>query len=256
MKNALIIARRELGAFFYSPIFYVITTVFLILYSFIFINLLSFFNTASFQAGQQPLPGGDSLSVNEWVIESSFMNISVILLLMIPIITMRTFSEEQKSKTIQLLLAAPLHLREIVAGKFLACMGVVALMLILSFYNIFFVLLVSEPEIGPILTGYLGILLMSGCFISAGIFASSLTQNQVIAAVLGFGFGLFSWIIGWAAQAVGAGLGDILTFLSLVDHLDNFLKGILDTSDIVYYLSVIIFGLFLTHRVLESRRWR
>ena len=135
-------------------------------------------------------------------------------------------------------------------------MGVVTLMLILSSYNIFFVLLVSEPEIGPILTGYLGILLMSGCFISAGIFASSLTQNQVIAAVLGFGFGLFSWIIGWAAQAVGAGLGDILTFLSLVDHLGNFLKGILDTSDIVYYLSVIIFGLFLTHRVLESRRWR
>lgn len=256
MKNALIIARRELGTFFYSPIFYVITTVFLILYSFIFINLLSFFNTASFQAGQQPFPGGDSLSVNEWVIEGAFMNISVILLLMIPIITMRTFSEEQKNKTIQLLLAAPLHLREIVAGKFLACMGVVTLMLILSSYNIFFVLLVSEPEIGPILTGYLGILLMSGCFISAGIFASSLTQNQVIAAVLGFGFGLFSWIIGWAAQAVGAGLGDILTFLSLVDHLGNFLKGILDTSDIVYYLSVIIFGLFLTHRVLESRRWR
>ncbi len=256
MKNALIIARRELGAFFYSPIFYVITTVFLILYSFIFINLLSFFNTASFQAGQQPLPGGDSLSVNEWVIEGAFMNRSVILLLMIPIITMRAFSEEQKNKTIQLLLAAPLHLREIVAGKFLACMGVVALMLILSSYNMFFVLLVSEPEIGPILTGYLGILLMSGCFISAGIFASSLTQNQVIAAVLGFGFALFSWIIGWAAQAVGAGLGDILTFLSLVDHLDNFLKGILDTSDIVYYLSVIIFGLFLTHRVLESRRWR
>ena len=256
MKNALIIARREMGAFFYSPIFYVITTVFLILYSFIFINLLSFFNTASFQAGQQPLPGGDSLSVNEWVIEGAFMNISVILLLMIPVITMRTFSEEQKNKTIQLLLAAPLHLREIIAGKFLACMGVVALMLILSSYNMFFVLWVSEPEIGPILTGYLGILLMSGCFISAGIFASSLTQNQVIAAVLGFGFGLFSWIIGWAAQAVGAGLGDILTFLSLVDHLDNFLKGILDTSDIVYYLSVIIFGLFLTHRVLESRRWR
>lgn len=256
MKNALIIARRELGSFFYSPIFYVITTVFLCLYSFIFMNLLSIFNTVSFQSGQQALPGGEDLNVNEWVIEGAFMNMSVILLLIIPIITMRAFSEEQKNKTIQLLLAAPLHLSEIVAGKFLACMGVIVVMLCLSSYNVIFILIVSEPEIGPILTGYLGILLMSGCFISAGIFASSLTKNQAIASVLAFGFALFSWIIGWAAQAVGEGFGDILTYLSLVDHLDGFLKGIIDTSAIVYYLSVIFFGLFLTHRILESRRWR
>ncbi len=255
MKNALIIAKRELGAFFSSPIFYVITTVFLCLYSFIFINLLSYFNTLSFQETTAP-SATPNLSVNEWVVEGSFLNMAVILLLMIPIITMRSFSEEQKNKTIQLLLAAPLTLAEIVAGKFLACMGVVTLMLIISSYNIFFVLFLGNPEIGPILTGYLGIFLMSGCFISAGILASSLTKNQVIAAVLGFGFALFSWIIGWAAQSVGAGLGEILGYLSLVSHLDNFLKGIVDSSDIVYYLSIIAFCLFLTHRVLDSRRWR
>jgi len=255
VKNALLITKRELGSFFSSPIFYVITTVFLCLYSFIFINLLSYFNTISFQAKAAP-PEEISMSVNEWVIEVSFQNMSVILLLMIPVITMRSFSEEQKNKTIQLLLAAPLSLWEIVAGKFLACMGVVALMLIISSYNIIFILLLGTPEIGPILTGYLGILLMSGCFISAGILASSLTKNQVIAAVLAFGFALFAWIIGWAAQSVGPGLGEILEYLSLVSHLDNFLKGILDSSDIIYYLSIIAFFLFLAHRVLDSRRWR
>ena len=255
MKNALLITKRELGSFFSSPIFYVITTVFLCLYSFIFVQLLNYFNTISFQSKAAPSEE-ISMSVNEWVIEVAFQNMSVILLLMIPVITMRSFSEEQKNKTIQLLLAAPLSLWEIVAGKFLACMGVVALMLIISSYNIIFILLLGTPEIGPILTGYLGILLMSGCFISAGILASSLTKNQVIAAVLAFGFALFAWIIGWAAQSVGPGLGEILEYLSLVSHLDNFLKGILDSSDIIYYLSIIAFFLFLAHRVLDSRRWR
>lgn len=255
MKNALLIAKRELGAFFSSPIFYVITTVFLCLYSFIFINLLSYFNTISFQANAAPSEAG-SLSVNEWVVEQSFMNMSVILLLMIPIITMRTFSEEQKNKTMPLLLAAPLRLQEIVAGKFLACMGVVILMVAISSYNMIFVLMLGTPETGPILTGYLGIFLMSGCFISAGILASSLTKNQVIAAVLGFGFALFSWIIGWAAQAVGPSFGEILDYLSLVGHLDNFLKGMIDSSDIVYYLSIIALFLFLTYQALDTRRWR
>jgi len=255
MKNAMFIAKRELGAFFSSPIFYVITTVFLCLYSYIFITLLSFFSTQSFQASTAP-PGDAVLNVNELVVEISFQNMAVIFLLMIPIITMRSFSEEQKNKTIQLLLAAPISLWEIVAGKFLACMGVIVLMLLISSYNMIFILVLGTPEIGPILTGYLGVILLSGCFISAGILASSLTKNQVIAAVLGFGFALFSWIIGWAATTVGDSFAEVLDYLSLVAHLDNFLKGILDTRDIVYYVSIIVFFLFLTHRVLDSRRWR
>jgi ABC-2 type transport system permease protein len=255
MKNTLFIAKRELGAFFSSPIFYVITTVFLCLYSFIYINLLSYFSTISFQASTAPQESA-SLSVNQWVIEASFQNMSVIFLLMIPIITMRSFSEEQKNKTIQLLLAAPIGLWEIVMGKFLACMGVIFLMLLISSYNMIFVIVLGAPDLGPIWTGYLGVILLSGCFISAGILASSLTKNQVIAAVLGFGFALFSWIIGWAATSVGDSLAEVLDYLSLVAHLDNFLKGIIDTRDIVYYVSIIGFFLFLTHRVLDSRRWR
>jgi len=135
-------------------------------------------------------------------------------------------------------------------------MSVVTMMVLLSSYCIGFLLMLGEPEIGPIVTGYLGILLMSGCYVGMGVFASSLTDNQMIAAVIAFGMSLFMWVIGWAAQAASAEMGEVLRFLSLVEHMQRFLKGIVDTSDVVYYLTFIIFSLFLTHRVLDSERWR
>ncbi|MBI4389204.1 MAG: ABC transporter permease subunit [Nitrospinae bacterium] len=255
MKQSLTIAKRELGSFFSSPVFYVVCAVFLIIYGFIFFNILNYFSLQSLQASQfQGMDAGFNL--NEMVIEPSFQNMAVILLLIIPIITMRSFSEEKKSKTINLLLSSPIHLKEIVAGKFLACMAVVTVMLLLSSYSVLFLLAIGKPEIGPVASGYLGLWLMAGCYISAGVFASSLTDNQIIAAVVGFGFTLFMWIIGWGAQAAGPGLGELLKFLSLVDHLERFLKGIVDSSDAIYYLTFIVFGLFLTHRVLDSKRWR
>ena len=255
MRSAWIIAKRDLGSFFNSPIFYVVTTVFLIIYSFIFFNILNFFSFQSFQARQLQAMGMN-LNLNEMVIEPSLQNMSVILLMVIPIITMRSFADEKKMKTFRLLLSSPVHLREIILGKFLACMIVVAVMISISSYSVGFLFLLGEPEPGPIVTGYLGILLMAGCFVSVGIFASSLTDNQIIAAVLTFGFSLFMWIIGWSAQAAGSTTGQVLQYLSIVDHLERFLKGLVNTSDLVYYLSFILFNLFLCHRVLDSNRWR
>ena len=255
MRSAWIIAKRDLGSFFNSPIFYVVTTVFLIIYSFIFFNILNFFSFQSFQAGQFQAMGMN-LNLNEMVIEPSLQNMSVILLMVIPIITMRSFADEKKMKTFRLLLSSPVHLREIILGKFLACMIVVAVMISISSYSVGFLFLLGEPEPGPIVTGYLGILLMAGCFVSVGIFASSLTDNQIVAAVLTFGFSLFMWIIGWSAQAAGSTTGQVLQYLSIVDHLERFLKGLVNTSDLVYYLSFILFNLFLCHRVLDSNRWR
>ena len=255
MKNALTVARKDLGSMFNSPIFYAITTVFLGLYSFIFFNILNFFSFQSLQAGQFSRMG-ISLNINEMVIEPSFHNMAVILLLMIPIITMRSFAEEKKNKTFTLLLSSPIHLKEIILGKFIACMTVVTTMILISSYSMGFLLFLGDPETGPILTGYMGILLMAGCYVAIGIFSSSLTDNQIIAAVISFGLTLFMWTIGWASQAVGAEAGGVLQNLSLIDHLEHFLKGIIDSSDLVYYLSFMIFGLFLTHRVLDSYRWR
>ena len=255
MRSAWIIAKRDLGSFFNSPIFYIVTTVFLIIYSFIFFNILNFFSFQSFQARQLQAMGMN-LNLNEMVIEPSLQNMSVILLMIIPIITMRSFADEKKMKTFRLLLSSPVHLREIILGKFLACMIVVAVMISISSYSVGFLFLLGEPEPGPIVTGYLGILLMAGCFVSVGIFASSLTDNQIVAAVLTFGFSLFMWIIGWSAQAAGSTTGQVLQYLSIVDHLERFLKGLVNTSDLVYYLSFILFNLFLCHRVLDSNRWR
>ena len=255
MRNAWIIAKRDLGSFFNSPIFYVVTTVFLIIYSFIFFNILNFFSFQSLQANQ--LQGmGMNLSLNEMVIEPSLQNMSVILLMIIPVITMRSFADEKKMKTFRLLLSSPVPLREIVFGKFLACMIVVTVMILASSYSMGFLFLLGNPEIGPIVTGYLGVILMAGCYVSVGVFASSLTDNQIIAAVLTFGFSLFMWVIGWGAQAAEATTGKVLQFLSIVDHMDRFLKGMVDTSDLVYYLSFILLSLFLCHRVLDSNRWR
>ena len=255
MRNAWIIAKRDLGSFFNSPIFYVITTVFLIIYSFIFFNILNFFSFQSLQAGQLQAMGVN-LNLNEMVVEPSLQNMSVILLMIIPVITMRSFADEKKMKTFRLLLSSPIHLREIILGKFLACMFVVTAIILLSSYSVGFLFLLGEPETGPIVTGYMGVVLMAGCYVSVGVFASSLTDNQIVAAVLTFGFSLFMWVTGWAAQAAGATTGQVLQFLSIVDHLDRFLKGIIDTSDLVYYLSFIFLSLFLCHRVLDSNRWR
>ena len=255
MRNIWLIAKRDMGSFFNSPIFYVVTTIFLIIYSYIFINILSFFSMQSMQSGQfQQM--GMALNINEIVIEPSFQNMAVILLLMIPIITMRSFSEEKKSKTFRLLLSSPVQLKEIVLGKFFACMIVVGLMILLSSYSIIFLFFIGEPDIGPVLTGYLGVLLMAGCYVSVGVFASSLTENQIVAAVITFGFSLFMWVIGWGAQSANSSTGQVLEYLSIIEHMDRFLKGMVGTSDITYYLSFIIFGLFLCHRTLDSNRWR
>ena len=255
MKNSWIIAKRDLGSFFNSPIFYVITTVFLIIYSYIFVNILSFFSMQSMQSGQLQQMG-IALNVNEMVIEPSFQNMAVVLLLIIPIVTMRSFAEEKKSKTFRLLLSSPVHLKEIILGKFLACMIVITLMVLISSYSIGFLFMIGEPDVGPVLTGYLGILLTAGCYVSVGIFASSLTENQIVAAVITFGFSLFMWVIGWGAQAVNSTTGQVLEYLSIIEHMDRFLKGMIETSDLAYYLSFIIFGLFLCYRTLDSNRWR
>ena len=255
MKNSWIIAKRDLGSFFNSPIFYVITTVFLIIYSYIFVNILSFFSMQSMQSGQLQQMG-IALNINEMVIEPSFQNMAVVLLLIIPIITMRSFAEEKKSKTFRLLLSSPVHLKEIIWGKFLACMIVITVMVLISSYSIGFLFMIGEPDIGPVLTGYLGILLTAGCYVSIGIFASSLTENQIVAAIITFGFSLFMWVIGWGAQTANSTTGQVLQYLSVIEHMDRFLKGMIETSDLAYFLSFIIFGLFLCYRTLDSNRWR
>jgi ABC-2 type transport system permease protein len=181
---------------------------------------------------------------------------SIILLLMIPLLTMRLFSEEKKINTDELLYTCPISINQIILGKYFASLFVLLAMLLLTGILSIFTFAYGNPELVPILNGYLGLFLMGAAFIAVGIFFSSLTENQIVAAVLTFGTLLLFWILNWASYSAGGMWKSVLNYLSFIQHFDDMTRGILDTTDLVYYLSFIFLGLFLTHSVIQSRRWR
>jgi len=255
MKNVWTIAKKELRAYFTSPIAYVIFTVFLILVGFFFFSLINWFNSMSLQMAQNPTYYSQ-LNINQQVFGPLFHNMSIILLLMLPLLTMRLFSEEKKIGTEELLYTSPISVAQIILGKFVASLIVLLGMLGLTAILVVFTFLFGNPEIRPLLTGYLGLFLMGAAFIALGIFFSSLTENQIVSAILTFGSLLLFWIINWASASAAGIWKEVLNYVSILQHFDNLTQGILDTTDIVYYLSFAFFGLFLTHSVIQSRRWR
>lgn len=255
MKNTWAILRKELRSYFYSPIAYVVITIFMALSGYFFYSGLAWFSLASFQTLRSPYQSA-SLNLTDMVLYPLFSNIGIILLLIMPLLTMRLFSEEKKSGTIELLLTYPIKDGEALLGKFSACLVVYVIMLVLSFLYPLLMIMYGHLEWGPLLSGYLGLLLMGSAYISLGILASSLTENQIVSAVISFGALLFFWVIGWVSEFAGKTVGKILPKLSLIQHFDNFPKGIIDTQDLVFYLLFILFFLFLTLRSLEAHRWR
>jgi ABC-2 type transport system permease protein len=169
---------------------------------------------------------------------------------------MRLFSEEKKSKTDELLYTSPVSISQIILGKYFASVFVLLVMLFLNSLLSVFVFAFGNPEVLPLLNGYLGLFLIGAAFMALGLFFSSLTENQIVAASLGFGFFLLFFVLNWASQFTGGIWRSVLNYLSFFQHFDDMTRGILDTTDIVYYLSLIFFGLFLTHSVIQSRRWR
>jgi ABC-2 type transport system permease protein len=255
MSNVWTIAKKELRAYFTSPIAYVAITVYLVLVGFFFYSLIWWFNSQAMQMAQNQYYASQ-ININQQVFSPLFHNISIILLLMIPLLTMRLLAEEKKIGTEELLYTSPLSVAQIILGKFLASLLVLAGMLALTAVLGGFAFLYGNPEIAPLLTGYLGLLLMGAAFLALGLFFSSLTENQIVSAVLTFGALLLFWIVNWAAYSATGVWKEVLNYLSLFQHFDNLTQGILDTTDIVYYLSFAFFGLFLTHSVIQSRRWR
>ncbi len=258
MKNALAIAGREIRSYFVSPIAYVVLTGFLLLGGWFFFNLLARFSYmlqiyGGMQRGGEEL---ERLNLNDLVISPLLHNLSVVLVILIPVITMRSFAEEKRLGTFELLLTSPLRIGEIVAGKFLGAVVFVALMLGLT--GVYPVLLViyGNPEIGIILSGYLGLFLIAMCFLSIGLLTSSVTENQIIAAVSCLVALLLLYVINWPADTSTPTLGAVLHYLSVTEHFGEFVKGVIDSRAIVYFLSIIAVALFLTHRAVESLRWR
>jgi len=255
MKNIWAICKKEIKTYFTSPIAYAAITVFLVLVGFFFYSLILWFNSQSLQMARYP-DYLQQININQMVFSPLFHNISIILLLMIPLLTMRLFSEEKKIKTDELLYTSPISINQIILGKYFASLFVLLVMLLLTGILSIFTFIYGNPELAPVLTGYLGLFLLGAAFTALGIFFSSLTENQIVSAILTFGALLLFWVLSWASSSAGGTFKDVLNYLSFFQHFDNMTKGILDTTDLVYYFSFITFGLFLTHSVIQTRRWR
>ncbi|VAX15660.1 Gliding motility-associated ABC transporter permease protein GldF, partial [hydrothermal vent metagenome] len=192
----------------------------------------------------------------EFVIRPFFGIVSVVMLIIMPMLTMRSFAEEKKTGTMELLLTFPVRDSEAILGKFAGCMGIFVIMLGLSFPSILLVEYFGDPEWAVIATGYIGLLMMGAAFISLGIFMSSITENQIIAAVLSFAALMVLYMVGYTAGLAGEMVGRVLAYISFTFHYEKFARGVVDTSDVVYYLLFTVLFLFLSMRSLESKRWR
>ena len=255
MSNILAIAHKELKSYFASPVAYVVIGFSAILFGWFFINLLYYFDRTQMQAGSG-FQGPQAINVNEIMISPLFLNVSVILLFTLPLITMRTYAEEKRSGTIELLLTSPLTDLQIVMGKFLGGLVLYGAMLAVTLVHMAILFAYGNPEWRPIATGYLGLILMGACFLSLGLFVSSLTRNQIIAGMVTFAVFLMFWVINWISTFMGPTSQAVLNYLSITEHLNDFARGVIDTKHVVYYLSFIAFSLFLTVRAVDSERWR
>ena len=247
--------KKEMRLYFGSPVAYVVFTFFLLISGWFFSQIFLFYSDISMRSFMQP-QFGQNLSITDNVMRPLFTNMSVVLLFFIPMLAMRLFAEEKRAGTMELLLTYPVRDGEVLAGKFLAAAALYLLLLALTFLYPGLVAYFTRVEWGPILTGYLGLLLVGSTFLAVGLLISSLTENQIVAGFGTFGVLLAFWVIGWGAEFAGGNLRTVLQYLSVTEHMDGFSRGLVDTKDLVYYGSAIALALFLALRSLESKRWR
>ena len=247
--------KKEMRLYFGSPVAYVVFTFFLLISGWFFSQIFLFYSDASMRSFMQP-QFGQNLNVIDNVMRPLFTNMSVVLLFFMPMITMRLFAEEKRAGTIELLLTYPVRDGEVLAGKYVAALALYGLLLALTLLYPGLVGYFTRVEWGPILTGYLGLLLTGATFLAVGVLVSSLTENQIVAGFGTFGVLLGFWVVGWGAEFAGGNLRGVLQYLSIGDHLDGFTRGLIDTKDLVYYVTGVALALFLTLRSLESKRWK
>ena len=256
MSNVFAIAQKELKSYFASPIAYIVLGFWALLYGYFFVAILSFFVRQSMQMNQFGTGGPQAMNINQQLIRPLLQNVTILILFLMPMVTMRTYSEEKRSGTIELLLTSPLTDFQIIMGKFFGAMALYAVMLAVTVIHLGLLFYFGHPEWKPILLGYVGLFLLGGCFISVGLFISSLTKNQIVAGMVTFAVFLMLWVITWIGSFSGPTMDKLTQYLSIIDHFDDFQKGVLDTTHLIYYVSFITFGLFLTAKSVDSERWR
>jgi ABC-2 type transport system permease protein len=254
MKNVWNIAMRDFKSYFFSPIAYIVIASFLLIIGYMFVMNLEYF--AQMQMQYQQFNAGRNMGLSEGVVRPLYGNMNVILLFLSPFITMRLFAEERKLSTFALLATSPLTLTEIVLGKFFSGFFLILVMMAATSVYPILLLIAGNPDHGVVITCLIGSTLLAGCLVAVGVLFSAMTDNQIVAGSLTFASGLLFWLIAWAAQNAGPVWSDLLNYLSLINHFNEFSQGVLNTSAIIYYLSFMGVSLFLTHRVLDSYRWR
>ena len=254
MRNVWIICRKELGSYFASPIAYVLLVMFGVVFGYMFWNALGEFVVAGIQSEMS----GRSfpMNLNEWIIRPLLSNLNVINLFFVPLITMRLFAEEKRTGTIELLATSPVRDIEIILGKWLASVALYACLLLFTALNFAFLFKYGHPDWKPLLVGYLGIFLLAGALLAIGTFISSMTKNQIIAGAITFGVCLLLYVFGWVSGYETAAWARVLSYMSVATHIESFEKGVLDSKDAIFFLTLIFLGLFFTARSMESLRWR
>jgi ABC-2 type transport system permease protein len=254
MKNVLIICGKEIKSYFASPIAYLLMTIFAVIFGYFFFSASAYFVQASMQMQMQ---GQNSpMNVNDFIIGPLLGNASVVGLFLIPMISMRLFAEEKRQGTIELLMTSPIRDWEIIAGKWLGAMVMYTCVIGISGLNVALLFAYGKPDWRPILVGYLGLLLQGGCLLAIGTFISTTTNNQIIAGGATFAVCLLLWVLDWVSSYEQAAWAKVIAYCSVLTHFEPFSKGVIDSKDVIFYLSMIFLGLFLTQRSLESLRWR
>lgn len=246
---------KELSIYFSSPIFYMLCSIFVCITGVFFYNAMSYVSLLATRIAQYQV--GTGLNLSEVLLRPIFSDISMLMVFIIPIISMRMYAEEKAQGTIELLFTYPITDAKVLVAKYLAGMSVIVCMLAVTAVLMPLMTMVTIPDWGVVFSSYLGLILMGGAILALGVFASSLTKNQIIAAALTLGMVLCFWVMGWFAGTVpNTVISQFLQEISLISHLNRFLKGVISVKDIVFYLCFSLFFLSITLRVLDSHRWR
>jgi ABC-2 type transport system permease protein len=257
MRNILAVAGKELRAYFHSPIAYLVLTIYSVLCGYFFYALTAGFVMESFQM-QMRESGQFPMSLNEMIIRPLFAGILTIILalFLMPLISMRLYAEEKRTGTIELLLTSPLTDLEVILGKFFGALALFVVMVLMTFLYIGLLFIYGNPDAKPLLANALGFVLFGAALLALGMWVSTFTKNQIIAAVVSASLFLLLYVLDWVSAFSSSAAGRVMSYMSMPTHFDNFTKGVIDSGDLVYYLSVIVLGIFLTARSVEALKGR
>src|SRR5581483_954533 len=257
MRNILAVAGKELRAYFHSPIAYLVMTVYAVLCGYFFYSFTAVYVVQTFRMQAMGGMGAMPTSLNEMIIRPLFEGVlTVVLLLLIPLITMRLYAEEKRSGTIELLLTSPLTDLQIILGKFFGALGLYAVLMLLTFLYIGVLFLYGNPNAKPLIAQALGLFLFGAALLALGMWFSTFTKNQIIAGSVSLAIFLFLYVLDWGTAYSSSPVQRVLSYMAFTTHFDNFAKGVIDLGDTVYYVSVIVLGVFLTGRSVEALKGR